>query len=282
MGVARGQAPVAGRYSVIIPVRNEARTLRRTLPHLLAATQGDPAELIFVCNGCRDDSAAVITAVNDPRIVLLQADRSGKCHALNLGLDRARQQPVFFLDADVQLAPGTFRRLIAALEEPGIEMVSPRICFDLTRASRAARAVARVWLALPHARCDAFHHLIGVSGTGRRRWDRFPDVMGDDAYLCAVIPGDARRIVDDCALTTRPPSTLRAWIAVRARWIRGERELRARGQAPVRTIGQRRALVRLVRQPGMAGPTLLYLAVRLCAAAMARLPARDWFRDRPD
>ena len=55
---------MASGFSVIIPAHNEAKVIRRCLEGLLAgAPAGEEPELIVVCNGCSDDTAAIARQV---------------------------------------------------------------------------------------------------------------------------------------------------------------------------------------------------------------------------
>ena len=262
---------VAPRFSVVVPVCDEARVLPQTVPALLAAIGDDRAELVFVCNGCTDDSAALVRRLA-PRAHVLDLPQRGKTAALNLGDGAVRAFPRFYVDADVTLAPGDLGRLARVLERAEADLVAPAYRFDLGHCTPVARAIARVWLRLPYARNAPFQSVLGLSAQGRGMWDRFPDVLADDLFIAGRVPPERRRIVEDVTLTTRPPRDFATWVQTRVRWRRGELQLQALGLKPPPPAGQRGALLALL--PGQAGPVALFVAARVLADLASRLPGK--------
>ena len=87
------------RLSVVVPSYNTARYVRDTLASLLAQTVRD-LEVVVVDDGSRDDSLAVLAAVDDPRLtVAVQANR-GLAGSRTSGLLLARAPAIGFCDAD--------------------------------------------------------------------------------------------------------------------------------------------------------------------------------------
>ncbi|MDX6699272.1 MAG: hypothetical protein QOE65_2669 [Solirubrobacteraceae bacterium] len=91
--------------SVIVPARDAAATLPRTLRGLESQSGAPEHEVIVVDDGSRDDTrelaaaAGVVTAVVD-------AAGEGPARARNAGAARARGEVLAFLDADCEPAPG--------------------------------------------------------------------------------------------------------------------------------------------------------------------------------
>ena len=106
------------RASFVIPARNAAGTLARTLDSLLA--QGDRAwEALIVDDGSSDDTPRIVAAYaqRDTRFVGLRGSATqGAGAARNVGIERARGQRVAFLDSDDWLAPTFLEKLHAALD----------------------------------------------------------------------------------------------------------------------------------------------------------------------
>ena len=77
----------------------------------LAATLdalGDPAEVVYVNDGSRDRTLALLERLraSDPRVGVLDLSRNfGKEVALTAGLDQARGEAVVVIDADLQDPP---------------------------------------------------------------------------------------------------------------------------------------------------------------------------------
>lgn len=115
--------------SFVIPVHNERESLaqlREELDRVTAAHGLGPVEFIFVDDGSRDDSWAVVRelAARDPRVRGLKFRRNfGKAAALTAGFREARGRIVFTLDGDLQDDPAEVPRFLAKLED-GFDVVS--------------------------------------------------------------------------------------------------------------------------------------------------------------
>jgi glycosyltransferase involved in cell wall biosynthesis len=267
--------------SVIVPVHNEAAVIATTARALLE-TLPEAAEVVFACNGCTDGSASIVRELGDPRVRVLEIKEAGKARAIREAERLVTAFPRFYVDSDVVAKGYVLLKLAKDLSLHDLDLVAPRIEFDNSGSSWAARAVNSIWLALPHGSTGGFHHVLGVSERGRRRWSEMPDVIADDAFIEAHIAADKKMIVRDVAITTRPPRSLWSFLRVRERWLRGDRELKCRGIAPPKMEGQRRAITVLARQPGQMLPVLLYVGARLIAQGLSMLPrgrGSTWYRD---
>lgn len=97
------------KYSVIIPVYNAEKTLRRCVDSLL--DQGSPdAEIILVNDGSKDGSAAICEeyAKNYDCVRFISQPNGGVSSARNAGLDIASGEYVLFVDSDDYVAPSYF------------------------------------------------------------------------------------------------------------------------------------------------------------------------------
>ncbi|HKH43870.1 MAG TPA: glycosyltransferase [Thermoanaerobaculia bacterium] len=106
------------RISVVIPARDEARTIGRTLEAVFAQeVSGVELEVLVVDDGSRDDTAAVASGSGARVLRLGRGDRGGSPGAArNRGAAVASGDPVVFLDADCAPAPGWLEALLAAHE----------------------------------------------------------------------------------------------------------------------------------------------------------------------
>lgn len=268
-------------FSIIVPVHDEAPLLPTTVPPLLRGL--DPAvELVFVCNGCVDDSAALLRRLAGGRARVIECARAGKPAAIRAGEAVATAFPRVYLDADVWIGGAALTALVAAQREGGWELVSPRLRADTAGAGRLARWVTEVWMTTPHMRRAGFHCVLSVSRAGRARWGAFPDLTNDDDFITGRVPRERRRILDGVAATIRPPRSFATWVRVRERWVRGGREM-ARGPGTAHSVpgdGMRGIARLLFRRPL---PVLVYGAAVILARLLARRD-RDgavcWYRDR--
>ena len=92
--------------SVVMPVRNAARTLDAAMRSVLAS-RGVDLELVCVDDGSRDASAARLAdwARRDSRVRVITTEPAGIVAALNRGLGAARGALVARMDADDEMHP---------------------------------------------------------------------------------------------------------------------------------------------------------------------------------
>ena len=112
-----GEPPLT-RISIILPAKNEADGLRKTLPALRDAIPG--AELIVVDDGSTDATAQV--AAEHGATVLSAPYSMGNGAAIKRGARHASGEILVFMDADGQHDPACIPRLLERLDE-GYDMV---------------------------------------------------------------------------------------------------------------------------------------------------------------
>ena len=106
--IVREELPKPG-VSVIIPVYNSEYYLRECLDSVLLQEQFSSLELICVDDGSTDSSARIVETytLNDHRVRLIRQENHGPGIARNAGLEAAKGEYIFFLDADDRLSSGT-------------------------------------------------------------------------------------------------------------------------------------------------------------------------------
>ncbi|MGQ9820695.1 MAG: glycosyltransferase family 2 protein [Thermogutta sp.] len=114
--------------SIVVPVFNEAPSLRQLHAEIaeVLAEHDYAAEIIFVDDGSRDESWAVIRelAAEDRRIRAVRFRRNfGKAAALSAGFSLAKNPRVLTMDADLQDDPREIPNFLAKVEE-GFDVVS--------------------------------------------------------------------------------------------------------------------------------------------------------------
>lgn len=115
--------------SAVIPMLDEEASLDELIARLetvLGALAGDRYEIIFVDDGSRDGSFAIVRHAHErnTRIRGIRFRRNyGKSAALAVGFEHARYEIVVTLDADLQDDPAEIPRLLAVLDE-GYDLVS--------------------------------------------------------------------------------------------------------------------------------------------------------------
>ena len=94
--------------SVIVPTHNRRDSILRLLAALGASTfPADRFEIIAVCDGCTDDTAAVLSELDTPfrLVVVPQSPGRGAASARNLGARHARANLLLFIDDDIEPLP---------------------------------------------------------------------------------------------------------------------------------------------------------------------------------
>jgi len=89
----------APEVSVVVPAYDAAAHVEATIESVLQQSLAD-LELIVVDDGSRDDTAARVAAVRDPRLRLVSQPNRGVCAARNRGIAESSGPLVAFLDAD--------------------------------------------------------------------------------------------------------------------------------------------------------------------------------------
>lgn len=102
------------RQSVIVPVRNGAAYIAEAIGSALPQLSADD-EIVVVDNGSTDDTIAVVRALGDPRVRLIEEARPGPAAARNAGLRVATGTLISFLDHDDRWPEGRNAGLLAAL-----------------------------------------------------------------------------------------------------------------------------------------------------------------------
>jgi chlorobactene glucosyltransferase len=122
--------------SIVIPARNEARAIERTLRAFLAQDY-EPFEVILVDDRSSDGTGDIARAIGDPRLVVIAGEEPppgwlGKPWAMEQGSRAARGELLLFVDADVRYEPAALRAAVAHIErEPGIAMLALLPYFEM-------------------------------------------------------------------------------------------------------------------------------------------------------
>lgn len=126
------------KYSVIIPVYNAEKTIRRCMNSLLNGRHD--AEIILVNDGSTDLSGEICErcTVEHSNIKYISKENGGVSTARNTGLDVATGQYVLFVDSDDYVAPEFFSILDQALENAPCDLIQFSSCYfdGLTKRDR--------------------------------------------------------------------------------------------------------------------------------------------------
>src|SRR5438477_12001113 len=132
--------------SVIVPIRNEAKTIARCLAALPARDYPAGRMEILVVDGTSDDGTPEVVgerAAKDRRIRLLHNPARFAAQAMNVGLAAARGEIVARVDGHAIVPPDFLSRTVDALRRrPEVDCVSGAL--DTRGRTATGRAIAAV------------------------------------------------------------------------------------------------------------------------------------------
>lgn len=116
--------------SLLVPARNEEATIAKSLEAALRS-QGVPFEVLVLDDHSTDRTAEIVRGfmVKDARVKLMAAPElpagwCGKQHACQVLAGHATFDWLVFIDADVRLAPTAFYRMLAFMQQTGVDLGS--------------------------------------------------------------------------------------------------------------------------------------------------------------
>ncbi len=272
--------------SVIIPAHNESLVIARTLKAMTDGAASGELDIIVVCNGCSDDTAAAARCFA-PRVRVIATEIASKTHAMNLGDQAAYGFPRIYVDADVVITVEAIRTLVRRLERGDVLLVAPTPTFDLTGCSWLVRACYDIRSLLPSAREGiGGSGVYALSAAGRARFQEFPALTADDGFVRVQFQSEARETLRSAQSTVFPPRGIKHLIATKTRSHFGSFELAKlyperwshRGESNLSS------LLRLFRDPRLWSKLAVYCFVTVVAKYRARKRLRagivSWERDQ--
>jgi cellulose synthase/poly-beta-1,6-N-acetylglucosamine synthase-like glycosyltransferase len=248
--------------TILIPAHNEAAVVGRTLWYVSRGLPLGQIRVVVIANGCNDSTAARARAAL-PQAEVIETERAGKCHALNLGYRAADPDaPVICLDADLDVTAESLMALLAPL----LARVQLAACGQMdvatTDVSSAVRTFYQGWRANPYFARGKFGGLFALSAEGAARVFRCPTSPPTTNTSAAVSAGEIA-FVPACRFVARAPTTMASLLRVRRRSLRGAREVARMGKASPERGSAGAMLRRALRSPAEALPIAFFLLVTL-------------------
>ncbi len=254
--------------SVVIPAHNEEVAIRRLLNALSSARP--QVEIIVVCNGCHDRTAAIARSVS-PRCTVHELERASKIKALHFGDRVAHHFPRVYVDADIALSGSSLHALADALTG-NILATGPMRAFDKSTSGRFVRWYYDVWEQLPQVTSGLFGRgVIAVSERGFERLQSTPETMSDDLAFSETFAEGERTVTPSAIAYIKAPSTLSGLMQRRVRVVTGNAQFDnqvGRHKDSVTSTADLAGLVK--RQPSLAPKMLVFLGVTIVARWKAR------------
>ena len=200
------------KLSLVVPAYNEAECIGKFVGTIFALGLENPLEIVFVDDGSKDDTLAIVKAeaAKDERVRYVSFSRNfGKESALFAGLSHATGELVVTMDADLQHDPALLREMLRAIEEEGYD--SAAAC----RTTRTGEPALRSWFA------HRFYSLMS----------RYSDVELKDGSMDYRMM--TRQVVDvilSLRESNRFTKGIYQWVGFKTKWLEAENVERAAGE----------------------------------------------------
>lgn len=269
--------------SIVIPAHDEAAAIGGLLAALSPLAL--EAEVVVVCNGCADDTAARARAAA-PWARVVEVAEASKPAALDAGDAVAGSFPRAYIDADVEIDAPAVRALFAAVDG-GLAAVAATPFHDLSNSSRLVRSHYAIWRRMAASTAPiSGTGAMAVSAHGRARFGSWPALIGDDYFLDGQFQPAEKGRVPGAVVVRAAPHGARDCVSRRARAHQGNLDVRGNGLRPAHTGGGLAGALTVVgSRPALAvhlpAHALVAVATRLLAGWRRRRgTAQSWYRDR--
>jgi len=112
--------------SILIPAWNEQETIEKTVDSIMASNYKD-FEVIVIDDGSKDNTFKIAKSLEKKysRLKVLHKENGGKASALNLGIEKAKGDFVFTMDADTYAHPDSMKKMVRYFKDEKVMCVSP-------------------------------------------------------------------------------------------------------------------------------------------------------------
>jgi hypothetical protein len=167
----------------VIPAHNEAAVISRCLDGLLSGLGSDELEVVVACNGCTDDTAAIVRSSAWP-VRVLELEQASKPAALRAAEEVVGAFPRLYLDADVFVTGASVRMVLERLRVGPALAARPPIKYDVSDSPQLVRSYYRARSGVPAVMGSLWGAgAYALSEAGRARFGPYPDVIADDLYV---------------------------------------------------------------------------------------------------
>jgi glycosyltransferase involved in cell wall biosynthesis len=145
------------KLSIIMPVYNEAATIREAIRQVQLAVLPDnlERELVVVDDCSTDDSRTILQTISDTEVKLYFKDKNeGKGSAVRLGFQRATGDIILIQDTDLEYDPAEYAKLLAPILAGRADVV-----FGSRFAGSEAKRVLFFWHAIGNHLLTTFSNL---------------------------------------------------------------------------------------------------------------------------
>ncbi len=221
--------------TVIVPAHNEASVIEECLGSIV--NQAGIDHIIVPCNGCTDNTVEIVQN-KYPQVVCLDIEKPSKTNALNVAEEKAKElgvsYPIFYIDADTRLSENCIPHITQAMADGKVLLSAPTPQIDTSKSSWLVKTYYKVWINLPYikegviATCSFI-----VSEQGRKRFDVFADVIGDDGFIRCHFKNKEIANIEGSQIYITAPRDFFSLIKIKTRARLGNMELIAKKKCPV-------------------------------------------------
>ena len=116
------------KISIIIPFLNEEKYIKKCTDALLhQTTSRNQYEVIFINNGSTDNTHKILQQYHG--ITILHEPRINSYAARNLGIQKASNNIIAFVDADTQVAPNWVEKILNVFQTTSADLVLGKSTF---------------------------------------------------------------------------------------------------------------------------------------------------------
>ncbi len=133
------------RVSIVVPAKNEERTIKKFVTALANAFKN--GEIIVVCNGCTDNTYAVVKSIKKKNIKAMNFGNIGKGSAVNEGFKVAKNPIVGFVDSDGSFGIENIKKVLTGFNGYDVSIASKwkgRNFFSV-KSSFSRKIASKVW-----------------------------------------------------------------------------------------------------------------------------------------
>lgn len=273
------------KLSIIIPAHNEGKSIGGLLEKLTNEPESTFFQIIVVCNACTDNTAEIVKKY--PVVECLETPVSGKINALNLGDEKAKYFPRYYLDADIGIDAKTIVNIKNYISSNDFLVVSTTAIINYSSSSWPVRWYYDVWTKLPYLKQGGIGAgLYVLTEEARKKFESFPDVINDDGYIRALIEPSKRTSVPNCYSIVNVPFDLKNLILIKTRSRMGQRQLKEKFPGLYHNTGKTylKGAFQIISNPLLYHKFIYYVALNLFIRVRTKTLINEsgyniWLRD---
>lgn len=176
--------------SLIIPVYNTAKYLRRCLTSVVNQTCFDKLEVIIVNDGSTDNSQEIIEIFTSKfeNIISVTKSNGGLSDARNAGVNLANGEYLAFLDSDDWVEDSLYELCINYLDShPDIELLCFNYCEDWVGFSRVMKPSDKLHRSKYYIGCVAWNKIYSRNFWNTHKFEFLKDIKYEDLELIPKI-----------------------------------------------------------------------------------------------